>query len=53
MLQKNSINDLGEFAVLINNIYQQEIHQNIDLLNFTNQLTFNKSYKVTGVWILK
>lgn len=48
-MQKNSLNDLSEYAVLANNIFQQEIHQNIDLLNFSNQLTFSKAYKVTGV----
>lgn len=48
-LQKSSLSDLSDYSVLANNIFQQEIHQNIDILNFTNQMTFQKAYRVTGV----
>jgi hypothetical protein len=48
-VQRHALDDLGGFSVLANNIHQQQIHQNIDLLNFANQLTFGKPYKVAGV----
>ena len=39
-LQKKSLANLSTYSIELNNIYQKEIHQNIDILNFVNNKLF-------------
>lgn len=41
--QKKALGCLSHYAIEVNNIYQKEIHHNIDMLNFSNSRLFSSN----------
>lgn len=39
-LQKRALQGLSQYSIELNGIYQKEIHQNIDIMNFVNARLF-------------
>lgn len=39
-VQLHNLEDLSKYAMELNNIFQKELHQNIDLVNFSNEILF-------------